>query len=418
MRQSYNRKNMKIPKTVITRESYLQRIQPFMQKSIVKVLTGHRRAGKSYILYQLIEQIIRTEKKANIIYINKEDIEFDNIRNYSDLNNFVLSKTKNDRMNYIFIDEIQEIIDFRLAIRSLALDENNDIYITGSNSEIFSSDLANFLGGRYVEFQIHSLSYLEFLTFHNLPNDDVSLEKFIHFGGLPYLIHLPLEEAIVVDYLKSIYATIVLKDVVLRKKIRNIAFLEQLVKFLATNTGNLFSSKSISDYLKAQKVKIAPNQVNEYTLALADAFIIHRVGRYDIGGKRLFENGEKYYFENMGIRNVIAGYSPKDRAKRLENVVFNHLLFCGYEIKVGTIYSNEVDFVCTKNGETLYVQVSVELLREETIEREFGNLLKIKDNYPKIVVSTEKSFENSHEGIEHIYIRDFLSSNENYKIKR
>ena len=409
---------MKTPKTVIRRELYLNKIQPFIGKPIVKVLTGHRRAGKSYILYQLIEEIIKTEKNAHIIYINKEDITFDNIKNYNDLNDFVLSKAKDNQTNYIFIDEVQEITDFRLAIRSLALDEKNDIYITGSNSEVFSSDLANFLGGRYVEFQIHSLSYLEFLRFHNMANDDISLEKFIHFGGMPYLIHLPLEESVVGDYLKSIYATIVLKDVVSRKNIRNVAFLEQLIKFLAANTGNLFSSKGISDFLKTQKTEIAPNQVNEYALALADAFIIHRVGRYDIEGKRLFERGEKYYFENMGIRNVITGYSPKDRARRLENVVFNHLLFCGYEVKVGTIYSNEIDFVCTKNGETLYVQVSVELLREETIEREFGNLLKIKDNYPKIVISAEKSFENSYEGVEHIYIRDFLSSDGNYKIRR
>jgi len=409
---------MKFPKTIKKRGTYLDKIKPFIRKPIVKVLTGHRRAGKSYILYQLIEQIIDKEKNANIIYLNKEDIQFDKVRDYEDLNEFVLSKTKEGQTNYIFIDEIQEITDFRLAIRSLALDENNDIYITGSNSEVFSSDLANFLGGRYVEFQIHSLSYMEFLAFHDLPNDDASLEKFIHFGGMPYLIHLPLEESVVTDYLKSIYATIVLKDVVLRKKIRNIAFLEQLIKFLALNTGKLFSSKSISDYLKSQKIEIAPNQVNEYALALDDAFIIHRVGRYDIDGKRLFERGEKYYFENMGIRNVVAGYSPKDREKRLENVVFNHLLFCGYEIKVGTIYSNEIDFVCTKDGETLYVQVSIELLGEETIEREFGNLLKIKDNYPKIVISAEKSFENSYEGIEHIYIRDFLSSDGNYTLKR
>jgi len=401
---------MKIPKIIKKRNMYLQKIQPFIRKSIVKVLTGHRRAGKSFILYQLIEEINKTDSNANIIYINKEDVNFDNIKNYNDLNDFVLSKSKNTQRNYIFIDEIQEITDFRLAVRSLALDENNDIYITGSNSEVLSSDLANFLGGRYIEFQIHSLSYLEFLEFHNLPNDDSSLEKFIRFGGMPYLIHLPLEELVVNDYLKSIYATIVLKDVVARKKIRNVAFLEQLIKFLASNTGSLFSSKGISDFLKSQKTEIPPNQVNEYALALADAFIIHRVGRYDIVGKRLFERGEKYYFENLGIRNVIAGYSPKDRAKRLENLVFNHLTYCGYTIKVGTIHSNEIDFVCEKNGEKLYVQVTLELSREETIEREFGNLLKIKDNYPKIVVSGEHSFESSYEGVQHIYIRDFLST--------
>jgi predicted AAA+ superfamily ATPase len=400
---------MNIPKELKKRDTYLNRIQPFMQKTLVKVLTGHRRSGKSFILYHLVEEINRIDASANIIYINKEDVTFDTIRNYRDLHDYVVSKQKGRQRNYILIDEIQEIADFRLAIRSLALDENNDIYITGSNSEVLSSDLANFLGGRYIEFQIYSLSYLEFLDFHNLPNDDSSLEKFIHFGGMPYLIHLPFEELVVNDYLKSIYATIVLKDVVARKNIRNVAFLEQLAKFLASNTGHLFSSKRISDFLKAQKIEISPNQINEYALALADAYLIHRVGRYDIDGKRLFERGEKYYFENLGIRNVIAGYKPQDRAKRLENVVYNHLVFCGYAVKVGTIYSNEIDFVCERNGEKIYVQVTIELSHEATIEREFGNLLKIKDNYPKIVVSGERSFENSYEGVQHVYIRDFLS---------
>jgi len=401
---------MKIPKTVKHRDVYIARIKPFMRKSIVKVMVGHRRVGKSYILYQLMELIQKEEQKANIIYINKEDIEFLDIKTYKDLNDYVLSKSIADKMNYIFIDEIQEIKDFRIAVRSLALDDNNDIYITGSNSEIFSSDLANELGGRYVEFTIYSLSYLEFLDFQKLPNDDKSLELYIHYGGLPYLIHLPLEEEVVMEYIKSIYSTIILKDVIQRKNIRNTIFLEQLVKFLASNVGSLFSSKSISDFLKNQKVEISPNQVNEYAMALADAFVVHRIGRYDIVGKRLFERGEKYYYENLGIRNAIAGYKRQDRAQRLENIVCNHLLYCGYDIKVGTIATEEVDFVCTRGGETLYVQVVLELSKQDTIQREFGNLLRIKDNYPKIVVSGERSFETSYEGIEHIYIKDFLSS--------
>ena len=401
---------MKLPKIINNRTAYISKIEPFMRKSVIKVMTGHRRVGKSYLLYQLINLIKKEDNGANIIYINKEDVEYDHIKNYKDLNDYILSKSVDNRMNYIFIDEIQAITDFRLTIKSLALDENNDIYITGSNSEIFSSDLANELGGRYVEFKIYSLSYIEFLDFHKLPNDDASLEKYIHFGGLPYLIHLPMENDVITEYLKSIYSTIVLRDVVQRKSIRNTIFLEQLINFLADNVGNLFSSKSISDFLKHQKVEISPNQVSEYAIALADAFVVHRIGRYDIAGKRFFERGDKYYFENMGIRNVISGYKTKDRARRLENLVCNHLLFCGYDVKVGTIATEEIDFVCTRNGETLYVQVAVELSRQETIDREFGNLLKIKDNYPKIVVSGEHSFENTHEGIEHIYIKDFLSS--------
>jgi predicted AAA+ superfamily ATPase len=314
-------------------------------------------------------------------------------------------------MNYIFIDEIQEIQNFRIAIRSLALDANNDIYITGSNSEVFSSDLANELGGRYIEFVIHSLSYQEFLDFHGFENNEAVLEKYIHYGGLPYLIHLPMEdEAVVMEYIKSIYATIVLKDVVQRKNLRNTIFLEQLILFLAGNVGNLFSSKSISDFLKGQKIDISQYVVDEYSTALADAFMVSRVKRYDIAGKKLFERGEKYYFENLGIRNVIAGYKRQDRARRFENLVYNHLIYCGYDVKIGALGLDEIDFVCRKNGETIYVQVAIELTQTETIEREFGNLLRIKDNYPKIIVTGEQSFENTFEGIRHIYIRDFLSS--------
>ena len=400
----------KIPNILHKRDTYIERIKPFMRTPIVKVMIGHRRVGKSFILFQLIELIRQEKTDANIIYINKEDIEFDDMTNYKELYEYISQRLVSDRKNYIFIDEIQDISDFRIAIRSLVLDENNDIYITGSNSEMFSSDLANELGGRYVEFRIYSLSYLEFLSFHNLPNTDESLERYTHFGGLPYLIHLPLEEIVIMEYLRSIYSTIVLRDVVERKSIRNTAFLEQLIRFLANNTGSLFSSKSISDFLKSQNINMTSNLVGEYADALAEAFVVHRINRYDIVGKKLFERKEKYFFENMGIRNAIAGYKYQDRAKRLENLVCNHLLYCGYDVKVGTLAPEEIDFVCTRGGETLYIQVAVELSLPDTIEREFGNLLKIKDNYPKIVVSAERSFENSYEGIEYIYIRDLLSS--------
>lgn len=406
----------KFPTVLHSRDTYIERIKPFMQTPIVKVMIGHRRVGKSYILYQLIDEIRNNEHDANIIYINKEDIDYVDIISSKDLHDYIASRLMSKRKNYIFIDEIQEIEDFRVAIRSLALDDSNDIYITGSNSEMFSSDLANELGGRYVEFKIYSLSYAEFLDFHKLNNDDESLEKYIRFGGLPYLIHLPMREEVVMEYIRSVYSTIVLRDVVARNNIRNTAFLEQLIRFLADNIGSLFSSKSISDFLKSQNIRMSPTLVSEYADSLASAFVVHRLGRYDIVGKRLFERGEKYFFENMGIRNVVAGYKPQDRAKRLENIVCNHLLYCGYEVAVGTLSSEEIDFVCTRAGETLYVQVAVELSKPETITREFGNLLKIKDNYPKIVVSGERSFENTYEGIEHIYIRDFLTSSVTPKI--
>lgn len=406
----------KFPTLLHRRDTYIERIKPFMHTPIVKVMIGHRRVGKSYILYQLIDEIRNHEHDANIIYINKEDIDYVDIVSSKDLHDYIAQRLIRGKKNYIFIDEIQEIEDFKVAVRSLALDESNDIYITGSNSEMFSSDLANELGGRYVEFKIYSLSYMEFLDFHKLNNDDESLEKYIRFGGLPYLIHLPMREEVVMEYVRSVYSTIVLRDVVARNNIRNTAFLEQLIRFLADHIGSLFSSKSISDFLKSQNIRMSPTLVSEYADSLTSAFVVHRLGRYDIAGKRLFERGEKYFFENMGIRNVVAGYKLQDRAKRLENIVCNHLLYCGYEVVVGTLSTEEIDFVCTRAGETLYVQVAVELSRPETIAREFGNLLKIKDNYPKIVVSGERSFENTYEGIEHIYIRDFLTSSVTPKI--
>lgn len=401
---------MTVPSVLYRRDHYIERIRPFMWTQAVKVLVGHRRVGKSYLLYQLMDLIRTEDTGANIIYINKEDLEFEFIQDYRDLYHYIKGRLDALRYNYIFVDEIQEIHQFHLALRSLALDEKNDIYITGSNSKIFSGDLANELGGRYIQFTVYSLTYPEFLQFHHLPDDDTSLEKYIHFGGLPYLVNLPMEESVIMEYLHSIYSTIVLRDVVQRKNIRNTVFLEQLIRFLADNTGSLFSSKSISDFLKSQKVNIAANQVSEYADALQDAFLVHKLGRYDIAGKRYFERGEKYYFENMGIRNALVGYKPQDRAKRMENIVCNHLLAAGFTVKVGTLATEEIDFVCTRGGETLYVQVSAELSRAETIAREFGNLLKIKDNYPKMVVSGEKSYENTFEGIQHVYIRDFLSS--------
>ena len=402
---------------IIGRTAYTDKIKPFIGKNIVKVLTGHRRVGKSCILHQLMEKIRKTEPKANILYINKEDIAYDEIRDYKDLSNFVSAKSIRNKMNYIFIDEVQSIEKFHIAVKSLLLKKNTDIYITGSNSDMLSSDLANELGGRHIEFTIYSLSYLEFLQFHKLKNDDTSLERYFRYGGLPYLMHLPFDDEIIKEYLNSIYSTIILKDVIARKKIRNTAFLEQLVKYLAGNIGNLFSAKSISDYLKSQRTEISANQVIEYISALANAFVVHKVGRYDVIGKRLFERGEKYYFENLGIRNTIVGYKVQDKALRLENAVLNHLLYCGYDVKAGVLHSGsagiskseEVDFVCSKNNETLYVQVTLELSKTETIHREFGNLLKIRDNYPKVVVSSDMSFYNTYKGVEHIHIRDFLS---------
>lgn len=399
---------MNFPRILKKRKGYIDRIKPFMQKSVVKVLTGQRRVGKSFLLYQLIEEILAKEPDANIIYVNLEDFTFSSLQTAEDLHSYIISHSKEKAKNYIFIDEIQDIPGFEKVIRSLLLNEDNDIYITGSNAKMLSGELATYLSGRYIEFKIYSLSYSEFLEFHGLTESETSYELYSRYGGLPYLLNLPLEDETVNEYLKSVYSTIVFRDVVSRYKLRNTLFLEKLIQFLSENIGNLFSSKNISDYLKSQHTTISVNQIQSYTEYLNNAFLIHRVERYDLIGKRVFEIGEKYYFENMGIRNIVVGYRITDKAKILENLVYNHLLYKGYDIKVGYYGDKEIDFIGEKNGEKLYIQVALKIDSDKTAEREFGNLLKIQDNYPKIVVTKDTFSGNSYEGIRHCPIRQFL----------
>lgn len=397
----------KIPSSV-KRDLYLDRIIPFVDKNIIKVFTGQRRVGKSYMLFQIMQIIRDRAANAHIIYINKEDMRFDNIKTAVDLNEYVIENRAEYGKSYLFIDEIQEIEDFEKSLRSLLLDPDIDIYCTGSNAQLLSSDIAGHLSGRSIEIPIYSLTYSEFLVFHNLEANSESLEQYMKYGGLPYLKHLPMNDTIIFEYLKNIYSTILFRDVVNRYSVRNTSFLEQLVYFLASNTGSLFSSKKISDFLKSQQVNISPNQVQLYLQHLSNAYLIHQVKRYDVEGKRLFEFGEKYYFENMGIRNALWGYRLQDRGKIMENVVYNHLVANGYKTTIGIIGDNEIDFVAEKDGEKMYVQVALSLTEEKTIEREFGNLKKINDNYPKMVVTMDPFSGNTEEGIVTLSLMQFL----------
>lgn len=401
---------MNLPSHLIDRTSYIDRIKPFMRKDIAKVLTGQRRVGKSFLLYQLVKLIMTEEPEANIIYINLEDFAFNKIETSDDLHAYISTRLKTDTYNYIFIDEIQDVAGFEKVIRSLLLQPLNDIYITGSNAKMLSGELATYLSGRYVEFHIYSLSYLEFLQFHKLDNNSRSLDLYARYGGLPYLVNLPLNDETVNEYMKSVYSTIVFRDVVNRYNLRNIPFLERLIQFFAENIGNLFSAKNISDYLKSQRVNISVTQIQNYTRYLAEAFLIHRIERYDLVGKRIFEIGEKIYFENLGLRNIIAGYRITDKGKILENLVYNHLTFCGYHIYVGHYGDKEIDFIAQKAHEKVYIQVATRIDEAATAEREFGNLLKIQDNYPKIVVIEGSFHGNSYEGIKVCSILDFLST--------
>jgi uncharacterized protein len=396
---------------IIIRPKYHDQLLPFQGKPLIKVLTGQRRVGKSYILKQTIQQIEQEDKSANILYINKENLVFDSIRTASDLNNYVLKNTLSGVKNYIFIDEIQEIEQFEKALRSLLLNPVYDLYCTGSNANMLSGELSTHLSGRYIEIPVYSLSYIEFLDFHKLDNTNTSLNQYLKYGGLPFLKHLELRDEIVYDYLKGVYNTVIYRDVIMRNEVRNSAFLENLVVFLADNIGQLFSSKKISDYLKSQQTNIATSQIIGYLNHLSNAYLIHKIKRMDIVGKKIFEIGEKYYFEDLGLRNAIFEYKQADISKIIENAVCNHLLYNDYELKIGQVGQNEIDFVGTRKGEIIYVQVCYLLQEQSTIDREFGNLEKIKDNYPKMVVSMDEFAGNTRNGIQHIYLRDFLTMN-------
>ena len=397
-------------KEYIPRQHYLERIKPYINKDIIKVITGQRRVGKSYLLFQIMDVVVASDPKAQIIYINKELYEFDFIDNYDALLAYIRDKADVKKNRYVFIDEIQDIDQFEKALRSLSAEGGYDIYCTGSNAGLLSGEPATYLSGRYIEIKVFCLSYIEFLDFHKLKNNTGAFLKYIKYGGLPYLINLRLKDDIVYDYLKNIYNTILFKDVVKRHKIRNIAFLERLTLYLADNTGSLVSAKKISDFLKSQKTNISPNVVLNYLSHLESAFFIFKVRRSGITGKKIFEIGEKYYFEDLGLRHTLVGYRQTDISKILKNLVYIHLKRAGYDITVGIHGKQEIDFVCQKKGERLYVQVAYMITDQNVHDREFGNLLNIKDNFTKIVVSMDELAEGEFKGIRHMNIRNFVVS--------
>ncbi len=393
---------------VIRREKYIQQIKPFIGKDIIKVITGQRRVGKSYFLLMVSEEIRKKYPDANFIFINKELHEFENIRTYTDLLQFVKSKSKKDTTNFLFIDEVQEIENFEKALRELILRENFDVYVTGSNSRILSGDLATLLSGRYIEIKIFSLTYPEFLKFHNIDPGRESLNLYLKYGGMPYLKNLELSDEVVFDYLKSIYNSIILRDVVERRNIRNVHFLNTLVNYVGDNIGNPLSAKKISDFLNSQRIKMSVVSIMNYLKFLEDAYFIHRVKRLDLHGKKIFEINDKFYFEDVGIRNALLGFGIENIGGIIENIVFKHLLSEGYRVFVGKIGDREIDFVAEKGGERVYIQVCYMLSDERVWKREFGNLLQIKDNYRKVVVSLDPIQFDSYKGIQHRRLEEFL----------
>lgn len=393
---------------IIDRPLYTNKLKSSIGNNLIKILTGQRRVGKSYILKYIASYIKQKEPQANIITINLEDFAFAHIKDAKSLFDEIRSLYIKGVKNFIFIDEVQEVEDFDRVIRSLALEENNDIYITGSNSTMLSSEIASRLAGRCMEIRIHPLSYNEFLQFHSLQATSESLMWYLQYGGMPFLRNLP-ERYNWTEYIDGIVNAIVYRDIVTRHSIRNSDFLQRLMLFLADNIGQIFSAKRISEYLKSQKTPISVSGVQNYLIYIAEAFIINQCRRWDVDGKRFLEIGEKYYYEDLGIRNALVGFKPDDLSGLIENAVFNHLKSQGYNVKTGQLLKGvEIDFIAEKNSEIKYIQVATTIIREDTRKREFGNLEKLKDNYRKIVVTLNDSFPNTFKGIETYNLLDFL----------
>lgn len=375
-------------------------------------LVGQRRVGKSHILLLVKQWLEKHMDNSNILYINKE-YEFSNeITEAKELYNYANERLPKDGNNYLLIDEVQDIENYQDALRSLHAEKRCQIIATGSNAYIFSSELGTRLAGRYIEIPVYNLSYEEFLTFHNMSDSDSAIQAYLRIGGLPGLTHFDLEDiSQVKDYLFGVYNTVMLQDVIARESIRNNRFIKNLTIYVADNIGKLFSVRNIDNALKSQGETSNSSLTGAYLDYLTNALLINRIDRYDIHGKKIFESIAKYYFSDHGLRNLLCGFNIRGSIEKLiENVIYLHLLQQGYDVKVGILRAGEIDFVATKLDEKIYIQATYMLSSPETIEREFGNLAAIADNYPKYVVSMDPigGELSEYPGIRHINLRRFL----------
>lgn len=397
---------------IITRTSYLEHITSRLNRGMMLILIGQRRVGKSYMLRQLKAWLGENRPDSTVVYINKELQEFSKISNAEQLYDYVSPKLADDGDNYLLIDEVQDIEDYENALRSLHAEERCQIVATGSNAYIFSSELSTRLSGRYIEIPIYSLDYQEFLIFHKLEDTDKSLQKYLRVGGLPGLCHFDIDdEAQVRDYLQGVYNTIMMKDVITREKIRNANFIENLSHFISDNIGKLISVRNIANFMKSQGEQVSEPLTSLYLGYLCKALLINQISRYDIHGKKLFEQNFKYYFSDHGLRNLLCGFNMRGSIEKIiENVIYNYLRIQGFEVTVGILRAGEIDFVAKRGSQLIYLQATYLLASDETITREFGNLADINDNYPKYVISMDPISGELPEypGINHLNLRDFL----------
>jgi len=400
---------------MIYRLNYIQRIKGFIDKPLVKVITGIRRSGKSVLLKQVQEHLRELGvSDKNIIYLNFESFQYSEINNAKKLYNYIEERVDKNKRYYLFFDEIQEVKDWEKAINSFRVDFDMDIYLTGSNSHLLSSELATFLSGRYVQFTIYPLSFNEFLSFRNeygVENTSDIYSNFLHFlryGGFP-VIHTAdytIDQAYSIVY--DIYTSVILRDVVQRHKIRDIELLERVVKFIFNNIGHNFSAKRISDYFKSQNRRLDINTIYNYLNALESSYIVYRTNRYNIQGKEVLKTNEKYFIGDTSLLYSTMGYNDHFISGMLENLIFMELKIREYNVFVGKYDNLEVDFVAEKSGKRIYIQVAYKMTEQQTIDREYKPLLKIKDNYPKYVITMDNTWSDNIDGIEHYHIADFL----------
>ncbi len=402
---------------MILRPSYIEALKPFIDKQQIKIITGIRRSGKSVVLRLLKDEFLqRGIKEEQIIILNFESFAYAELTKAKELYEFVKQQIKHDQKYYLLLDEIQEVEQWEKAVNSFLVDFDVDIYLTGSNSHLLSSELATYLAGRYVEIPIYTLSYKEFLDFKNhYFKGEKSDNWFIHylrFGGFPVIHTAGYCEETAYKVVYDIYSSVILRDTVQRYKIRDIELLERVIKYAFDNIGNTFSGKNVADYFKSQQRRMDVNTVYNYLNALEGAFILYRVPRYDIKGKEILKTQEKFYVSDVSIIYALMGYRDRIISGIMENIIFLELKRRGYNVYVGKFENTEIDFVAEKQNKKIYVQVAYKLESQETVNREFGNLLAINDQYPKYVVTMDEFWRDDIQGVRHCYISDFLLMDE------
>ena len=402
---------------MIKRELYMSRIRPFIGTDLIKVMTGIRRCGKSVMLKLIQQELLESGiSPTQFISINFEDMNYSHLQTAKALHNEISARASEiEGKVYLFFDEIQEVKDWEKCINSLRVSLDCDIYITGSNANLLSGELATYLGGRYVEFVIYPFSFNEFTELYHSITPAASIQqcfqKYILVGGMPYLSNIRYEDAPSKQYLQDLFNSVQLKDIMKRNKIRDVDLLERIIAYVIANVGTTFSASSLSKFLKSEKRAVAPETILNYIKYCCEAYLFYQVKREDLQGKQILASKEKYYIADHGIRKAVFGGNMRDINLILENIVYLELLRRGFEVTVGKNGTKEIDFVCNKHGEKLYVQVTYLLASQETINREFGAYDNIKDNFPKYVVSLDE-FDMSQNGIKHRNIRDFLLEKE------